>query len=71
MLIQVNLLSNLALCYFRLEKYSESQLYNGKLLDIEPAHLKGRYRAIQLGYLEPGKQSKEAALMKLNLELKS
>jgi len=53
--LQANLLSNLALCYFRIEKYAESQLYNGKLLDVDPTHLKGRYRAIQLSYLSPGK----------------
>ena len=45
-----SLLSNIALCYFKMEIYAESQFYNGKLLDVDPLHLKGRYRAIQLKY---------------------
>ncbi len=61
-LLQASLLSNLALCYFRMEKYAESQLYNGKLLDVDSTHLKGRYRAIQLTYLSPGVKGKETAL---------
>ena len=45
-LLQISLLSNLALCYFKLDQYPESQLYNGKLLALDPDHPKGRYRAI-------------------------
>ena len=54
-----------------MEQYPESQLYNGKLLEIDPLHLKGRYRAIQLGYFSPDKQVKEEALLRLNQELKT
>jgi hypothetical protein len=58
------------LCYFKQELFPESSLYNGQLLDVDPKNLKGRYRGIQLSYLEEGVQGKEKALSTLNQEMK-
>jgi tetratricopeptide (TPR) repeat protein len=48
--LRVQLQSNLANCYFQLQMWDESQLYNGQLLAADPTHLKGRYRQVQLSF---------------------
>ena len=50
------------------KEYEGAKLYNGRLLDCDSKHMKGRYRAIQLEFLT-GNQTE--AIKMLDAEIKS
>ena len=50
------------------KEYERAKLYNGRFLDCDSKHMKGRYRAIQLEFLT-GNQTE--AIKMLDAEIKS